>query len=233
MAHDSHGGVVTAVVAETRVVVETAVAAEETPVTGVVTPVAFRLRRPLTSLIVSLGSPMPHLIESAKTGRAKCRACGKPIAAGALRFGERVPNPFADDGGETTHWFHVPCAAFTRPEAFLLTLPSITDPLPDREHLEQAAQAGVAHRRLPRVAGAGRASSGRAVCRHCKETIAKDNWRIALAYYEEGRFAPSGFIHLGCAREYLETTDVLDRVRNFSPDLTDADAEEILRELQP
>ena len=69
---------------------------------------------------------MPHIIEAAKTGRAKCRGCTQPIAAGVLRFGERVPNPFADDGGETTQWYHVPCAAFMRPESFLQTIETET-----------------------------------------------------------------------------------------------------------
>ena len=62
---------------------------------------------------------MPHVSERAPTGRAKCRGCGRPIAAGSLRLGERLPNPFADDGGEMTHWFHPACGAFRRPEAFL------------------------------------------------------------------------------------------------------------------
>ena len=174
---------------------------------------------------------MPHVIEAAKTGRAKCRACGKLIAAGTQRFGERVPNPFADDGGETTNWFHVPCAAFTRPESFLETIATTTETIADRDQLEREAKAGIEHRRLPRVAGAGRAPSGRAACRHCKEPIAKDAWRIALSYYDEGRFAPSGFIHLACAQAYLETTDILDRVKNFSPELTETDLGSIRAEL--
>ena len=62
---------------------------------------------------------MSHTIERAPTGRAKCRGCGEKIAAGERRLGERVPNPFGDDGSETTLWYHVRCAAFTRPEAFL------------------------------------------------------------------------------------------------------------------
>jgi hypothetical protein len=174
---------------------------------------------------------MPHIVEAAKTGRAKCRACGKPIAAGTQRFGERVPNPFADDGGETTHWFHVRCAAFTRPEAFLAFLSESTAGIDNREELEREARAGVEHHRLPRVAGAGRAASGRAACRHCKQPIARDTWRIALAYYDEGRFAPSGFIHVACAGEYLETTDVMPRIRHFAPELGAASLEEIEGEL--
>jgi hypothetical protein len=52
-------------------------------------------------------------------------------------------------------------------------------------------------------------------------------------YYEEGRFQPSGFIHLGCAASYFETADVIDRLRHFSPDLTESDIEEIRSQLQP
>jgi hypothetical protein len=34
---------------------------------------------------------------------------------------------------------------------------------------------------------------------------------------------PSGFIHAGCVAPYIETTDILDRVRHFSPALTGGD----------
>lgn len=175
---------------------------------------------------------MAHLIEPATSGRAKCRGCESKIAAAELRFGERVPNPYADDGGETTLWFHVACAAFTRPEPFLETLAGATVEIPDRDRLERDAALGVAHRRLPRARGAERASSGRATCRSCKEPIAKDSWRIALAFYEDGRFAPSGFIHARCAVAYLETTDLSGRLRHFAPALTDDDLAAILAELQ-
>ena len=154
---------------------------------------------------------MPHTIEPATTGRAKCRACGAALPAGQLRFGERVPNPFGDDGSETTHWYHPRCGAFTRPEAFVEALTAFEGALDERESLLQAAAAGVAHHRLPRVRAAESAPTGRATCRHCKTLIAKGAWRLALAYYEDGRFSPSGYIHIACARGYLETTDILDR----------------------
>jgi hypothetical protein len=73
------------------------------------------------------------------------------------------------------------------------------------------------------VDGAGRAPTGRAQCRACRAPIEKGAWRIALVFYEEGRFAPSGFVHAGCTRAYLETTDVLSRVRRFSPELREDD----------
>ena len=174
---------------------------------------------------------MPHIIERAPTGRAKCRGCDQAIAKGELRFGERLPNPFSDNDGEMTRWFHLPCAAFKRPEPLLETLSAATDRIEGQDALERDAKAGVAHRRLPRVDAASRAPSGRAVCRSCKESIQKDVWRIALVFYEDGRFAPSGYIHLTCAKAYLETTDIVGRLRHFTPALTDADAAEIQQSL--
>ena len=170
---------------------------------------------------------MPHTIEPAPSGRASCRGCGGKIPNGSLRFGERLPNPYGDEGGEMTHWFHLHCAAYRRPEPFLETLAATPDAIPDVDQLTQQAQLGVTHRRLPRVSTAGRASSGRATCRACKEPIAKDTWRIALVFYDDGRFVPSGFIHAGCTQSYIETTDIMDRVKHFSPDLSPADLEEL------
>jgi hypothetical protein len=180
---------------------------------------------------------MPHLIEAAPTGRAKCRGCGGKIDAGALRFGEALPNPFAE--GETTHWFHLDCGAFKRPEPFLEALAARTEPLDGREDLEAAARAGVEHPRLARVDGAERAPSGRAQCRQCREPIAKDAWRISLVFWEEGRFNAAGSVHVRCAPVYFGIpageaaggSGVMARVRRFAPALTDDDAGQIEREL--
>lgn len=169
---------------------------------------------------------MPHLIEPATSGRAKCRGCDQKIAKGEMRFGERLPNPFAD--GEMTHWFHLRCAAYKRPEPLLETLPGVA--LEEGEQLRAIAEDGVKHRRVSRVNGIERAPSGRARCRHCKEMIGKDEWRIPLVYYEDGRFNPSGFIHLGCAEPYLGTTDLVERMRHFGGDVPEEDLAEV-REL--
>ena len=170
---------------------------------------------------------MANIIEAAKTGRSKCRGCGQLIAAGSDRLGERVPNPFDDEGGEKTDWFHLACAAFMRPETFLVTVADTAATIPDRARLENEAKLGVKFRRLPRATKVERAPSGRAACRACKKTIDKDTWRIALMYYEDGRFAPSGSIHVSCIPEYIETADVMGRLRHFTPSLTDADVAEI------
>lgn len=171
---------------------------------------------------------MAHLLEPAASARATCRGCGERIAAGELRFGERLPNPFADaEGGEMTHWFHLKCAALRRPEPVIETLESTDVAVENNEELLREAKLGVTYRRLPRVNAAARAATGRATCRHCREPIIKDAWRISLVYYEDGRFLPSGFVHLACVAPYFETTDVMGRVKYFSPGLSDADLAEI------
>lgn len=130
-----------------------------------------------------------------------------------------------------THWFHPWCAAYRRPEALLATVDVDGTVLPgdlsDFEVMKREAQLGMAHHRVPRVNTAARASTGRAVCRHCKQPIAKDAWRISLLYYEDGRFQPSGFVHVTCARTYFETDAIMPRLKHFSPGLTEADINEI------
>ena len=122
-----------------------------------------------------------------------------------------------------TLWFHLPCAAYTRPEPFLEALPAA-----DVDHaqpLAAAAEFGIAHRRVPRVHGAERAPTGRARCKSCKELIERHGWRIRLVFFEEFRFAPSGFVHAACAKDYFETTDLLERIKHFSPELGANDLE--------
>ena len=172
---------------------------------------------------------MPHTIEQAASGRAKCRGCGQAIASGELRFGERLPNPFAD--GELTHWFHLDCAAYKRPEPFLETLKAAAPPPDGAARLEAEASRGLAHARLPRIDGANRAPSGRAQCRSCRQPIDKGAWRIALVYYDNDRFEPSGFVHVRCAPAYFGTADVLGRVAHFARTLGEAELAEIRAEL--
>ena len=174
---------------------------------------------------------MPHLIEHAASGRAKCRGCGKKIAKDELRFGENRPNAFGD--GEMTLWFHVPCAAHKRPEPFLEMLEGVEpegisrDELGVAQAFKRTAEFGIVHRRVPRIDKVDRAPTGRARCRSCRELIRKDSWRIGLVFFEEYRFQPSGYIHASCAREYFGTTDVRERIAWFNPQLDNATLDEI------
>jgi hypothetical protein len=170
---------------------------------------------------------MPHIFEPASSGRAKCRGCGQPIARGELRFGERLPNPFAE--GEMTLWFHPLCAAYKRPEPLLQALGEAGASVPDREGLERAARGSLAHRRLPRIDGAEQAPGGQARCRNCREAIEKGNWRIRLVHYDEGRFSPGGYIHVVCRKAYFETDDILEPVLHFSPGLGEDERGELRR----
>jgi hypothetical protein len=170
-----------------------------------------------------------HVFETAPTGRSKCRGCARPIERGELRFGERVPNLFAE--GETTLWFHPLCAAYKRPQPLLDTLEQSSDGVPDRENLNRVALTSVAHERLPRIDGAERSPSGQAKCRHCREPIERGHWRIRIVYYEEGRFSPGGYVHLGCRKDYFETDAVGAAILQFSPALSNADREELLHAL--
>ena len=126
-----------------------------------------------------------------------------------------------------TLWYHPRCGAFKRPDVFLAGLEGESVDLEDREELSDAARLGTTHRRLPRVDGVQKSSTGRARCRCCREPIAKGSWRIPLVFYEEGYFNPSGFAHLGCSSEYFGTTDILARLIHFSDGLTEGDIAEI------
>ena len=167
---------------------------------------------------------MAHVIEPASSGRAKCRSCDQPIAKGELRFGERQPNAFGE--GEMTLWFHLPCGAYSRPEPFLEAQGTAPAEVQIGE-LASAAQFGIEHRRVPRLHGAERATSGRAHCRSCRELIAKGEWRLPLVFFEDYRFNPGGYLHARCAREYFETTEIIDRVKHFSPELREAEIAEV------
>lgn len=177
---------------------------------------------------------IPHVIEPATSGRAKCRACATKIEKGTLRFGERVDNPYGD--GLASFWFHLRCAALRRPEPFS----ALMDVSPQlafdaRDALTRHAALGVAHARLPRLTQAMRAPSGRARCRSCHQTIDKATWRVALSMWQDGRFEALGFIHASCAVSYAECSDVTEictRIEAGSADLTDADRGEVFAAIE-
>lgn len=71
------------------------------------------------------------------------------------------------------------------------------------------------------------AASGRSKCRGCGQAIPRGNWRVRLVFYEKGRFAPGGFVHLDCRNAYFETDDILDQLLYFSPALSAGEREEL------
>ena len=169
------------------------------------------------------------MFEQATSGRSKCRGCGVAIGKGELRFGERLPNPFGE--GEVTHWFHPMCAAYKRPEPMLEALAAAAD-VAGRDALEAAARRNAEHKRLQRIDGAERSPSSQAKCRHCREPIERDTWRIRLVFHEEGTFSPGGFVHLACRRDYFEAEDMLEQMLHFSRALGADDREALKRALE-
>lgn len=102
-----------------------------------------------------------------------------------------------------------------RPENFLAALEAYPEDLAEGQWLRQAASTGLQYRRLPRLRGAEWAASGRARCRLCLDVVEKGQPRLALQLYEDGRFSPSGSIHVQCAQAYLGTAEILDRIQRL------------------
>jgi hypothetical protein len=98
---------------------------------------------------------------------------------------------------------------------------------PDAENLRVAALKCKEHPRLARIGGAEHSRSGQAACRHCQKPIAKGTWRIRIVYFEDGRFAPGGYIHVACSKAYFEIDDVFEPVLQLSPPLSEADRQEL------
>jgi len=169
-------------------------------------------------------------LETATTGRAKCRGCGEPIARGDERLGARLPNPYGD--GEMTLWFHPVCGAYKRPEAMRAALDALGAADAKHAGLAEIARTGVGHARAQRLDGAERAPSGQARCRSCRTAITKGAWRARLVFFDEGgHFTSGGFVHLECVRAYCEMESeedmgqVLDRLVHFSPALAAPDVD--------
>lgn len=176
---------------------------------------------------------MTDVIQIAKTGRSKCRGCGRGIALHQLRFGESLPSPYTDV--ESLYWFHLACAACMRPEKLLAALADSPEPIEEREWLEKTGRLGLEHPRLARLARAERAASGRARCRICQEAIEKGHARLALHAYEDGRFSPLGSIHVECSEAYFGRKDLLDRLERLQTleDSLRKDLEERLAQQRP
>jgi hypothetical protein len=127
-----------------------------------------------------------------------------------------------------TLWFHPSCAAYKRPQPLLEVLEQTTESVTDQEILKRAALESVTNPRIARIDGAEKSPSGQAKCRSCHEPIVKGSWRIRIVFYDEGRFAPGGYVHLGCRTAYFET-EVLEPVLHFSPALSETERTELIR----
>jgi hypothetical protein len=146
---------------------------------------------------------MAHKVEVSPSGRAACRGCKKPIAKGTPRFGEEFANPFSEEGGMSFRYWHPECAATKLANELAGALASYEGPIDGREALD----ALIAEHTRPPMPYAERASTGRARCRACDETIAKGALRIAFERSLETPMGPqkaAAYAHTKCVRRYLE-----------------------------
>jgi poly [ADP-ribose] polymerase len=170
---------------------------------------------------------MAHLIEAAKTGRASCRTCKKPIAKGELRFGEEVPNQF--DAGKMTHvWHHLECAAKKRPSPLKAALESTTTPVPNQGALLALIAEHQKAEKPSTLPYAERAPTGRSSCIECHEAIAKGELRVAVERtVETGSFVTqgAGYLHAACALRHVgdELVPFFQKLTDHSPGLDAAD----------
>lgn len=179
---------------------------------------------------------MAHTIEVAKTGRASCRSCKKPIAKGELRVGEEVPNQFA--AGEMTYqWHHLECAAKKKPAVLKAALEGTTLDIPHREELEKTIAESAKKEKPTTLPYAERAPTGRSTCMVCNEAIGKGELRVAVEReVDTGSFVTrgTGYLHPACSLEHVgeEAASFFEKLKANSGNLEPADLEALRAELE-
>lgn len=174
------------------------------------------------------------VLEIAKSGRATCRGCGEKIAKDLPRFGEEVMNNFSEEGGTGYRWWHLPCAAKKLANDLRTTLKDFTGEIPDRAALD----AIIAEHAHPDYPYAERAANGRAKCRVCSVTLAKNELRVAFERtYETGMGVTksAGYIHPKCTLSYEDASamgkdELVKRLRAHSV-ISAADLDIVVAEL--
>jgi poly [ADP-ribose] polymerase len=173
-------------------------------------------------------------IEIAKSGRATCRACKKPIAKGELRFGLEGTGGFVDASTPTFMWHHLVCAAGKHPDETRAALAAYEGDIPDRAAVD-AKLAEAEAKKPPPFPHADRAPTGRARCLECGEAIPKGALRVAIERdIERGMTTTkgAGYLHPACAAAYVESQgsthdELTAAIQANTRDLSEADLAEI------
>ncbi|MCA9663969.1 MAG: DUF3553 domain-containing protein [Myxococcales bacterium] len=87
-----------------------------------------------------------HSIESARSGRARCRACKKKIERGELRLREVFGSQYSQD--VISRFYHLGCGADRKPIVLRQALDRYTGPLDRRDELEARIEAALKVRDL-------------------------------------------------------------------------------------
>lgn len=179
---------------------------------------------------------MGHIIEAAKTGRASCRSCKKPIGKGELRVGEEVPNAFSD-GDMTFNWHHLECAAQKKGAVLKQALETTELDIPDKDNLLKTASSNAKKEKPSNFPYAEEAPTSRSSCLACGEKIEKGNLRVAIeAEVDTGAFVRKGpgYLHPGCACEHVEedSEELMEKIRSNSTSLSDAQLGDLEEQLE-
>jgi hypothetical protein len=181
---------------------------------------------------------MANVIEEAKSGRAACRTCKKPIAKGELRFGEEAANAFGDQ--PSIRWHHLACAAAKLPAELKATLDAHPE-VPNRAELDKLMGDAIAkgHAKPGGMPYADKAPTGRARCMQCQQPIDKDSLRVAVEReIEVGATVTqgAGYLHPACAAAYIDAKggdpgELVDGVRTNSR-LAEADLASVVEQIE-
>jgi len=150
---------------------------------------------------------MANVIEEAKSGRASCRTCKKPIPKGELRLGVETQTQFSDT--PSLQWHHVLCAAAKLPAELKAALAEYPGEVANRAALD-AAMADAEKKGAAKPAGfpyVDRAPTGRARCMVCEQPIEKASLRVAVERELEvgGNVTRgAGYLHPRCVAANLE-----------------------------
>ncbi len=178
---------------------------------------------------------MAHVIERAKSGRAKCRKCREKIEKDVFRFGHEVESQFGDEGF-ATQWYHLECAAQKVPIDLEKTLQGFAEELPDREKLVAEIAKNRAKQKPTTMPYAEVAPSGRSGCLVCEEKIPKGEIRIAVEReIDAGGFARmgAGYLHPQCAMSYEEIPeDLAQQIEENSISLADDELSDVIEQLE-
>lgn len=141
-------------------------------------------------------------IESAKTGRSKCRKCREAIAKDELRLGI-ISYQFDSDGSWT--WYDLTCGAAVNPQSFESAVEEFEGEIPGIDELRAAAKVAARKTIMPRIEAA---PSGRAACLGCSEKIKpKGTLRVVVEREvdDSSGLTRPGYLHVGCALGFVET----------------------------
>lgn len=183
---------------------------------------------------------MAHTIEEAKSGRAGCRTCRKPIPKGELRFGEEVDNQFGDEGDTSYRWHHLKCAAGAKPDELRSALATFEGTIaPELRAEVDQLMAEADAKKPPPYPHADKAPTGRARCQGCGENIAKGELRVAVERdIERGMTTTkgAGYLHPRCAAAYVEQNggthdELTTAIRQNTRDLTEEELERLFAEV--